>query len=238
MPDQDSLLAEVTRRWRAKMGFSLATVNLDHLVKMTSDAAFAHTYAQQDLVVADGRPIVWLSHLAKRPVTLVPGSELVVPLCQAAANCGVKVALVGSTEEALRDAASVLKGVARPLDIRIMISPAFGFDPHSDEAKDILATVSDADVGLCLIALGAPKQEQFAELGRVLAPQVGFASIGAGLDFLGGHQQRAPLWMRRMSLEWLWRALSNPLRLGPRYLRCLALLPTQAWAAIKLRNTA
>lgn len=64
---------------------------------------------------------------------------------------------------------------------------------------------------------------------------MGFVSIGAGLDFLAGTQTRAPEWVRRYAVEWLWRALSSPKRLVPRYLQCLAILPGQVFAAMRQR---
>ncbi len=83
-------------------GFALATLNLDHLVKLRASGAFRRAYGAQDLVVADGNPIVWLSRLAGRKVELVPGgSDMVLPLAEVAADEGVRVALVGSTEESL-----------------------------------------------------------------------------------------------------------------------------------------
>jgi exopolysaccharide biosynthesis WecB/TagA/CpsF family protein len=104
------------------------------------------------------------------------------------------------------------------------------------EADEILGELDRRGIRLCFLALGAPKQETLARRGRALAPGVGFASIGAGLDFLGGHQRRAPLWVRRIAMEWLWRALTSPLRLGPRYARCFAILPAQITRALALRR--
>ena len=72
--------------------------------------------------------------------------------------------------------------------------------------------------------------------GRELAPQVGFASIGAGLDFLSGHQIRAPRIMRALALEWLWRALSSPRRLIPRFVKCFAILPGLALDTLRHRD--
>ena len=63
----------------------------------------------------------------------------------------------------------------------------------------------------------------------------GFANFGAGLDFLAGNQTRAPRWMRALALEWLWRAMTNPRRMLPRYAACFAILPGQIVAALKLR---
>ena len=63
-------------------GFALATLNLDHLTKLPHDPAFLAAYQAHDLIVADGRPIVWLSKLAGHPVELMPGSELIAPINQ------------------------------------------------------------------------------------------------------------------------------------------------------------
>jgi len=236
IPDRAALLGEVRRRFRAGEGFALATVNLDHLAKMTASPDFARVYARQDIVVADGWPITVLSRLAGRPVARLPGSDLVVPLCRLAAQEGAEVALVGSTEQALCDAAAVLEGQVPGLRITLRIAPPQGFDPMGPAAEDILRRLADGGIGLCFLALGAPKQEALAARGRGIAPAVGFASVGAGLDFLGGHQVRAPRWMRAVGLEWLWRMLGSPWRMVPRYARSAMVLPVQAVRALKLRR--
>lgn len=235
IPDRAALEQALRARLEARQGFSLATVNLDHLVKMRGSPEFAKIYAGQDFVVADGRPIVALSQLAQRPVKLLPGSDLVVPLCRMAAQAGAKVALVGSTEVALEDARKVLCAQVPGLSVTLCISPSVPFNSDGTEAAAILQRLESEGVGLCLLALGAPRQEALALRGRELAPGVGFASIGAGLDFLGGHQHRAPLWMRRVGLEWLWRALSSPRRLVPRYVACAVILPGEVARARRLR---
>ncbi|UWQ93276.1 WecB/TagA/CpsF family glycosyltransferase [Rhodobacteraceae bacterium M382] len=235
MGDWTMLSAAIQQRFAARRGFALATINLDHLVKLRADAAFRSAYAGQDLVVADGHPIAWLSKIAGDPVSVLPGSDLVLPLCRLAAAQGVSLALVGSTQAALQDARAYLTAKVPGLHVVLCLSPSQGFDPQSDEADRVLQAVADSGARLCFLALGAPRQERLAFRGRAIVPDVGFASVGAGLDFLGGHQQRAPSWARRFALEWLWRALNNPLRLGPRYLRCIAILPGQVFQALKLR---
>ncbi|OIQ30620.1 MAG: glycosyltransferase [Alphaproteobacteria bacterium MedPE-SWcel] len=231
------LEAKVTHRFSEGEGFALATVNLDHLVKLRTDEAFLSAYLDQDLVVADGRPIVWLSRLAKRQVALMPGSDLVTPLCKMAAQAEVNVALVGSVEPVLKQAGAALMHWVPGLKITYMQAPSRNFDPTGAEARKILSEMAAQDIRLCFVALGAPKQERFAQLGRELAPSVGFASIGAGLDFVAGHQTRAPLRVRKLAMEWLWRMLGNPMRLAPRYARCFAILPGQVLSALRLRVT-
>jgi exopolysaccharide biosynthesis WecB/TagA/CpsF family protein len=110
-----------------------------------------------------------------------------------------------------------------------------GFDPHSEDAKALLQEMQDDGVGLCFIALGAPKQEMLAAQGRDTVPSMGLVSIGAGLDFFAGKQKRAPVWVRRIAMEWLWRMLGNPRRLVGRYMQCFAILPGQMIRALKLR---
>lgn len=236
MPDMPALMAEITRRLHKGEGFALATLNLDHLVKLRGDPRFRQAYAEQDLICADGNPIVWLSRLADRPVTLVPGSDLVLPLARLAAAENAPIALVGTTEPALQAAADSLKQAAPGVTICATIAPPMGFDPESPEAGALLERVQASGARLCFLALGAPKQELLAARGRREVPGVGFASIGAGLDFLAGNQRRAPLWVRRIAMEWVWRMGSAPRRLVPRYARCAAIMPTEIAAALRLRR--
>lgn len=235
MSDAPALMQEIRQRFRTGRGFALATINLDHLVKLRQEPAFRAAYAAQDLVVADGNPIVWLSKLAAHPVSLVPGSDLVLPLCQLAASENIPIALVGSTDEALTAAAADITAKVPQVRIVARIAPPMGFDAESDAAGDILRQIEASGARLAFLALGAPRQEMLAARGRRETPAVGFASIGAGLDFLAGNQRRAPQWVRRIAMEWAWRMLSAPRRLVPRYARCAAILPAEAVAALRQR---
>lgn len=235
IPTKDALFQAVRARFAQGNGFALATLNLDHLTKLPSEPAFAKAYRAQDLVVADGRPVVWLSKLAQQPVGLMPGSDLVVPLCKVAAEMQMPVALVGSSDAALEGAKAALEERIQGLNIVLTHAPAYGFDPTGPMASDICEMLNTSGARLCFIALGAPKQELFAAYAREKSPAVGFASIGAGLDFLSGHQVRAPKLMRALALEWLWRALQSPKRMIPRYAKCFAILPGLTIAAWRQR---
>ena len=234
-PTKAALLSAVSERFAQGQGFAIATINLDHLVKLDACEHFARAYSAQDIVVADGNPIVWLSRLARRPVSLVPGSEMVLPLAELAAEKHIKVALFGSTNESLAASAQALQDKVPELEISCQIAPPMGFDPESDAAADMLTELEASGAGLVFLALGAPKQEAFAARGRTLVPSLGFASIGAGLDFLSGAQHRAPKWVQAIAMEWAWRAAQAPKRLVPRYLHCFAILPRLLFNAFSLR---
>lgn len=238
VPDRASLVERVGTHLGDRRGFALATINLDHLVKLQASDRFRRAYRAQDMVVADGNPIVWLSRMASRPVELAPGSDLVVPLAGIAAEHDVPIALLGATEPVLEAAAERLCREIPGLGIAACLAPSQDFDPDGAEADALLAELGRSGAGLTLLALGAPRQETFAARGRAVLPEMGFVSIGAGLDFLAGSQVRAPLWVRRLALEWLWRVLSNPRRLGGRYARCALILPQLVVMALRQRRAA
>lgn len=237
VPDEATLLAVLTERLRNGRGFTVATLNLDHLAKLHRDGAFRAAYAQADLVTADGNPIVWLSRLAGRPVALLPGSDLIRPVLALCAREGAPVGLLGSSSAALERAAERLAAAIPGLVVCDRLAPPMGFDPAGPEAAAALDRMAQAGARVVLIALGAPKQERLAALGRGRYPGMGFLCIGAGLDFIAGHQRRAPLWMRRLALEWLWRLAGDPRRLAGRYARAAMALPRHARDALRMRRS-
>ncbi|MEM7522748.1 MAG: WecB/TagA/CpsF family glycosyltransferase [Pseudomonadota bacterium] len=233
---RDDLLKQIDQQVEMGQGFSVATVNLDHLTKLRVAPDFRSAYQRQTYIVADGRPIVWFSRLAGRRVALVPGSELIDPVCALAARKGARVALLGATEETLEAAAADLEARHPGLEVVAMIAPPYGFDPTGAAADDALRTVEASGAQICFLALGAPKQEILAARAMEMGVACGFLSIGAGLDFIAGSQVRAPRWMRAVAMEWLWRLLNNPRRLTGRYLACAALMPALAADAVRLRT--
>lgn len=227
------LEVEVLRLLGTGRGFALATLNLDHLAKLSTDPGFCAAYAAHDLITADGNPIVWMARLGRKKVDLLPGSDLILPLTRVALKAGVPVGLIGSTEGSLGRAADAIRKAVPGVQIAARIAPPMGFDPTSAAADALLDQLQAQGVRLCFLALGAPKQEILAAKGRQLTPDIGFASIGAGLDFLAGSQTRAPLWVRRAALEWLWRMLSSPRRMSGRYVRAALVLPGHIIASIR-----
>ncbi len=235
VPDRETLLADMAARFDQGAGFSIATLNLDHVVKLGRDPAFREAYAEHTHITADGNPVVWLSRLAgQREVTLVQGSELIGPVAELAAREGMAVGLFGATEGSLVAAQEALVAEHPGLVITYCQAPAMGFDPDGPEADAAIAAIGESGTRVVFLALGAPKQERFAARAQKALPGVGFLSIGAGLDFVSGAQTRAPGWVRAVAGEWLWRMVSDPRRLAPRYGACLAALPgltARAWAA-------
>lgn len=231
----EAALSYIREKILNKEGFALATLNLDHVVKLTYLKPFLDAYRRHDAITADGFPIVWLGRLLGNHLKRTTGSDLFMSMIALAYELKVRIALVGTTTEALNIASEKIKARFPGLEIGFMESPAFSFDPASGEAVELLRRIESSGSCLCFLAFGAPKQELLASLGRDIAPSVGFASIGASIDFVAGSQRRAPKWAQVCNVEWLWRLLNNPQRLFKRYVQCALIFPvivfTSLWHA-------
>ena len=209
---------------KARAGFSFFTLNLDHLVKRRADPAFTAAYARATFVSADGAPIVRLCKRAAPQMQRATGADIVDPLCGAAAAHGLKLFFFGSSQASLDAAAAVLRARHPGLDIVGAEAPPFGFDPISAAADAAADRIAASGAHIALLALGAPKQEIFADRALARCPQLGLVCIGAALDFISGDQRRAPKLFQALGVEWLWRLASHPHRLTARYWRCALLL--------------
>ena len=205
-------------------GFTLFTLNLDHLVKRRADAAFRAAYARATFVTADGAPVVRLTRAQSPRIQRTTGADLVAPLCRAAAANGVPLYLFGATQSSLDKAALALCAQYPGLAIAGAEAPPFGFDPLSAAADAAAARMAESGARIVLLALGAPKQELFADRAFAQHPGLGFVCIGAALDFISGEQARAPKLFQAIGFEWLWRLGSQPRRLAARYWQCALLL--------------
>ncbi len=217
-------VAGCMERLRAGRGFSLFTLNLDHMVKRRADPAFRDAYARADLVTADGAPVVRLARRQGARLERTTGADLVDPLCAAAAREGAPVYFFGSSDATLARAADELRRRHPGLIVAGHEAPPMGFDPRSPAAERAGAAIAASGARLCFVALGAPKQEILADRLSRRHPGVGFVCIGAALDFISGEQNRAPRVFQTSGLEWLWRLAGDPRRLAGRYARCAALL--------------
>lgn len=220
------------------ISFSVFTLNLDHVVKLQRNAEFLAAYKTARYVTADGLPIVWAGRLQGVRVERVTGADLIEPLCATCEESHVPVYLFGSSFRALAGSARYLTRKYPGLCIVGVSAPELGFDPGSPTAAAEAKRIAESGAGLCFVALGAPKQELFAAEAMAVAPKTAFVCIGAGLDFLAGVQTRAPRWVQAVGAEWVWRLMSDPWRLGRRYMDCLRVLPALLFSSITNNTSA
>jgi N-acetylglucosaminyldiphosphoundecaprenol N-acetyl-beta-D-mannosaminyltransferase len=205
--------------------FSVCTLNLDHTVQLQERPEFRAAYRRARFVTADGFPIVVLGRLLGAPVERTTGADLVEPVCREAQKRALPVFMLGSNERTLALTAQRLRERFQGLKIAGCYAPGRDFDPYSSEADFAIDRIRASGAKLCFVALGAPRQEVFAARCLDELDGTGMLCIGAALDFIAGTQMRAPPITRRIGLEWAWRMLREPRRLGPRYMRCMAVVP-------------
>ncbi len=224
-PDMDSAVRAIIAKSKSGNGFTVFTLNLDHLVKLRRSADFREAYANAAVVTADGAPVAWLARFQDTTVQRTTGADLLEPLAQAAAEARLPVFLFGTSADVMARAGRELAGRTEDLlDIAGTMAPSAAFDPKGPEADQAIARIKSSAAKLVFVALGAPKQEIFAERARAAGLNCGFVCVGAALDFLAGTQIRAPQAMRNSGTEWLWRLASNPKCFVRRYAECAGLM--------------
>jgi len=152
-------------------------------------------------------PSCWPAVCRANTLVAFAGSDLIAPICAEAArlrqvHLSLRIELAG----AYQGVATSPRAQCRSDDCRCICTATGVSTLHPRDARRCIVTIGDSGADLCFVALGAPKQELFADHGKSLLPNMSFVCIGAGLDFIAGAQVRAPHWMQRWGLEWLWRA--------------------------------
>jgi len=192
----------------------MVVVNASKLVLASEDPELQRIISSADLVTADGMSVVWGARLlGARLPGRVTGIDTMEKLVARAADRAWRVFFLGAKQEALDGAISVLK--ARHPSLVVAGSRNGYFAGREDE---IIAMVREAKPHLLFVAMGSPAQERFLSA-NLEAMAVPFSlGVGGSFDHVAGISRRAPVWMQRIGMEWLYRFASEPRRLWRRYL--------------------
>jgi len=201
----------------AGQGGAAFTPNVDHIVVADRYAPFREAYGQADLSLCDGQPLVWASSLlGLRMPAKVSGADLFLPLMRLAARRGFRVFLLGGGPGVAEEAGRRLREEEGVLVVGAL-APRIGLDGEEDEER-VVAQLAEARPHLVIACLGSPKGELWIHRVRDRIKPAVALSIGATLDFYVGRKRRAPRWIQRTGLEWLFRLAQEPRRLARRYL--------------------
>ena len=190
----------------------VATVNPEFVMRARSDPEFARVLESASLCIPDGQGVVWAARRQgcemSGPVT---GVDLIPPLAALCAKHRWRIFLLGAAP-----------GVADELAVRLRVEhPLLEVDAAADDGSAEL--VRERKPHLLLVAFGAPKQEMWIDrVARAAGVPVAMG-VGGSFDYLTGRVPRAPAWMRRAGLEWLFRLGRQPWRL-----KRMAVLPGYA----------
>ncbi len=191
-----------------------------HLVTLAErNSRFAHAMEKADLAVPDGVSVVMASRILGAPIPeRVTGGDLMERMCAEAAHHGFRVFFLGGLPGAARMAAFNLRLRYPQLNICGTYCPPRGFENDPAEQAHIFREIERCSPDLLCVAFGAPKQEIWMQENRNRLRVGAILPVGAAFDTQAGLRRRAPRWIQRMALEWLFRLISEPRRLGRRYL--------------------
>ncbi|MFI8965805.1 WecB/TagA/CpsF family glycosyltransferase [Streptomyces sp. NPDC053493] len=200
---------------RAGERLEIGVVNAAKLVNMRRDPALARAVSGCDLVLADGQAVVWAGRLLRRPLPeRVAGIDLFTRLLREAEREGLSVYFLGARQDVLE---KMLRQVAvRHPGLRVAGSRNGYFDDSEQAA--VADAIADSGADMLFLGMTSPKKEIFTAGYGERSKVALVHGVGGSFDILAGITRRAPERWQRLGLEWLYRALQEPRRLGRRYL--------------------
>lgn len=214
----DEALARVAQLAREPEPSHVLFLNVDVMVKADKNPALKAAIEHSDLSLMDGKPPLKVAQKRRVPLPeKVSGSDFVPAVCAMAEREGFSVFILGGKEGVPEAARDNLLAKHPELTIAGAYSPRFGFEKDPAELAKINDMLVEAKPDILLACLSCPKQEIFVEKNRGVYKVPVSISCGATVDFLAGNVQRAPEWVSRAGVEWLYRFLKEPKRLFKRY---------------------
>jgi N-acetylglucosaminyldiphosphoundecaprenol N-acetyl-beta-D-mannosaminyltransferase len=196
----------------------VVAVNVDVIMKIERDSYLKKVIEHADLVLVDGKPLVWISKLHRSKVKeKISGADLVPRICEVANEKGYKIFIIGGADGIAARAKMRLEEQLPQIKIVGTYAPPFGFEKNVKELDKINQMITNVHPDLLISCFGCPKQEKWIyENMKNYDAKVSICA-GATVDFLAGNVKRAPRWMSDHGLEWFYRFLQEPKRMFKRY---------------------
>lgn len=214
----DETIAEIDNLVSKKKKSYIVAINVDVVIKIEKDSKLKKVTDEADMVLIDGKPLIWISKWHKQPIKeKVSGSDLVPALCSHAAKQGYSVFIIGGKDGVAEKAKQNLQSQYDGINIVGTYSPPFGFENDNSELLKINNMITACHPDILIVCFGCPKQEKWIYDHYKDYDATVSVCAGATVDFLAGNVKRAPKWMSNHGLEWLYRFFQEPKRMFKRY---------------------
>lgn len=184
-----------------------------HVCNLARSNSHFSSLVADSITYADGQSVVWAAKLLGRPI---PGrlatTDVAEPTLRAAAEAGAPVYFLGAADGVAERAAEIFRAKVPGLQLR----SHHGY-VSADDIDDVLDDIAEHGTRILFVGMGDPAQQLWVEAHRDRLPPA-VVTCGGLFDWLSGSNRRAPQWMIRAGLEWLWRLIIEPRRLAKRYL--------------------
>lgn len=197
------------------------TPNVDHIIKLQRDAEFRRVYEIADHKLCDSQILLYASCFLGTPLQeRISGSDLFPAFCEFHRhNPEITIFLLGGIAGAAEKAKATINSRIERQIILGTYSPPFGFEKDEQECLAIIERIKQSGATVLAVGVGAPKQEKWIYKYKQYLPMIKvFMAVGATINFEAGVVPRAPKWISKLGMEWLYRLLSEPRRLWKRYL--------------------
>jgi N-acetylglucosaminyldiphosphoundecaprenol N-acetyl-beta-D-mannosaminyltransferase len=193
----------------------IITVNVAILMMAKDDPKLADSIEKADLVVVDGKPLVWTAKWLGSPVPhKVSGVDLMRRLLEEGDRRGMRIFLLGTTQERL----DVLDRVIRARYPGVTIAGTRNGYFKEPDYPAITKMIRDSNSDLLLVGMPAPFKEIWCERFRDELATPALLGVGGAFDVMAGFVPRAPRLMQEAGMEWFWRLAMEPKKLWKRYL--------------------
>ncbi|MBT2185589.1 WecB/TagA/CpsF family glycosyltransferase [Sphingobium nicotianae] len=200
----------------------LFTVNVDHLYQLQRNPDFAAAYAGATIVSCDSKYVRGgVLATGRGPMRKACGSDIVPAYWRHhAGNPDVRIFLLGAKPGVAAAAQARINGLVGRAIVVGAHGPSMNFVNDETECLAAIDMINASGATCLIVGLGAPKQEIWIHKHRHLMPGVKlYMGVGATIDYEAEAVARAPLWMRKLALEWFHRVITDPRRYAMRYLR-------------------
>lgn len=206
----DETIQGISQAIKEKQPYSVVTVNPELVMAARSNSSFENVIKRANSVTPDGVGLLIMGKITGRRLKeRVTGVDLCDRLAEEACKKGWKIYLLGAAPGVAQQAAKNLQ--AKYSDLKIAgVSSA---DPDDQSANDIKNDIISSKADILLVAYGSPTQELWINKHRKQFDPMVTIGVGGSFDFIAGSAKRAPKWVQKIGLEWLWRLILQPKRL-------------------------
>ena len=209
---QRDVLEKMAAFFRSATQHHIATPNPEMLVEAQKNEEFKRVLNNTDLNIPDGVGLLWAAKKQGTPLPeRITGIDMLQNLCSGEARVSPpeRVFLLGAKEGVAEKAA----GILTKKNPHLQIVGTHAGSPREEDEEEMTRVINEASPTLLFVAYGAPKQDLWIARNLSKMPSVKVAmGVGGAFDFIAGVQKRAPKWMQKAGLEWLWRLMREPRR--------------------------
>lgn len=218
-------IEEIGRFIETRSPHHVVTLDASMCVTAQTDTALFNIVQNSELVTPDSAGVLWACRYLGTPLTeRVSGVEIVERLCASSGDRGWRLFFFGAAPGVAEEAQATME--ARYPGCRIVGARNGFFGPEDD--ADIVRQIRDSRPDVLCVALGIPRQELWIDEHRNLLDVPVMIGVGGSFDVFSGRVKRAPGWMQKLSLEWLYRLYSNPRKISK-----VLTLPRFVWMTIR-----